>query len=96
MTGFPSRFKSEKRAKAHTIKYGTRIKTIPKHVQLVPEKYRSIFVRNKIAGKTTAIDGEIRRLPFLIENTDIGTLFNVWFIHDSDLFRVWFIHDFGS
>ena len=67
MTG--SRFKSEKRAKAHTIKYGTRIKTIPKNVQLVPEKYRSIFVGNKIAGKNTAIDGEIRRLPANNENT---------------------------
>jgi hypothetical protein len=61
--------KSEKRAKAHTIKYGTRIKTIPKNVQLVLEKYRSIFVGNKIAGKNTSIDGEIRRLPALNENT---------------------------
>ena len=76
MTGFPSRFKSEKRAKAHTIKYGTRIKTIPKHVQLVPEKFRSIFVGNKIAGKNTAIDGEIRRLPALIENTVRTKYFN--------------------
>ena len=49
--------------------YEMRIKTIPKHVQLVPEKYRSIFVANKIAGKNTAIDGEIRRLPALNENT---------------------------
>jgi hypothetical protein len=40
------------------------------HVQLVSEKYRSIFVGNKIAGKNTAIDGEIRRLPALIENTE--------------------------
>jgi hypothetical protein len=39
--------KSEKRAKAHTIKYGTRIKTISKHVQLVLEKYRSIFDRHE-------------------------------------------------
>jgi hypothetical protein len=46
MTGFPvSNLK--KWAKAHTIKYGTRIKTIPKHVQLVPKKYRSIFVKKK-------------------------------------------------
>jgi hypothetical protein len=67
MTGF--RFKSEKRAKAHTIKYRTRIKTIPKNLQLVPEKYRSIFVGNKIAEKNTSIDDEIRRLPALNENT---------------------------
>ena len=66
MTGFP--FK-KKQAKTHTIKYGTRIKTIPKHVQLVPEKYRSIFVGNKIARKNTAIDDEIRWLPANNENT---------------------------
>jgi hypothetical protein len=66
----------KKRAKAHTIKHGNRIKTFPRHVQLVPEKYRSIFVGNKIAGKNTAIDGEIRRLPALIENTVmIGLLY---------------------
>jgi hypothetical protein len=28
-----------------------------------------MFVGNKIAGKNTAIDGEIRRLPALNENT---------------------------
>jgi hypothetical protein len=55
---FPQR--KSQRAKAHTIKYGTRIKTIPKHVQLVPEKSQSIFVGNKIAEKNTAIDDEIR------------------------------------
>jgi galactose mutarotase-like enzyme len=32
-------------------------------------EYRSMFVGNKIAGKNTAIDGEIRRLPALNENT---------------------------
>jgi hypothetical protein len=65
----------EKRTKAHTIKYGTRIKTIPKHVQLIPDKYRSIFVRNKIAGKNTAIDGEIRRLR--PNNGNTGSTFGV-------------------
>jgi hypothetical protein len=30
-----------------------------------------MFVGNKIAGKNTAIDGEIRRLPALNENTDV-------------------------
>jgi hypothetical protein len=59
----------------YTIKYGTRIKTIPKNVQLVPEKYRSIFVGNKIAEKNTAIDGEIRRLPALIENKGKNPIF---------------------
>ena len=49
--------------------YEMRIKTIPKYVQLVPEKYRSIFVGNKIARKNTSIDGEIRRLSALNENT---------------------------
>jgi hypothetical protein len=44
--------------------------TIPKHVQLVAEKYRSIFVGNKIAGKNTAIDREIRWLLVLNENTE--------------------------
>jgi hypothetical protein len=51
--------------KGRYCKYGTRLKTIPKHVQLVLEKYRSIFVGNKIAGKNTAIDGKIRQLPAL-------------------------------
>jgi hypothetical protein len=64
---------------SHTIKYGTRIKTIPKHVQLVPEKSRSIFVGNKIAEKNNAIDGEIRRLPPLIENTgEAGILLHIF------------------
>ena len=67
MTGFS--FQISKMGLAHTIKYGTRIKTIPKHVQLVPDKYRFIFVRNKITGKNTAIDDEICRLPALNENT---------------------------
>ena len=62
---------SEKWATAHTIKYGTRIKTIPKHVQLVAEKYPSIFVGNKIGEKNTAINGEIRRLPANNENTAV-------------------------
>jgi hypothetical protein len=45
---------------------------------LVTEKYRSIFVRNKIAGENTAIDGEIHRLPALNENTDsIAVLFAI-------------------
>jgi hypothetical protein len=48
--------------------------TLPKNVQLVPEKYRSIFVGNKIAGKNTSIDGEIRRLPALNKNTAYARL----------------------
>jgi hypothetical protein len=60
-------------------KYGTRIKTIPKHVLLVPDKYRSIFVGNKTAGKDTAIDREIRRLPALNENTGLYDMIVVAF-----------------
>ena len=57
--------------------YEMRIKTIPKYVQLVPEKYRSIFVRNKIAGKNTAIDGEIRRLQPNNGNTGSTFVFRI-------------------
>ncbi len=88
MTGFPFQ---KKQAKAHTIKYGTRIKTIPKHVQLVPEKYRSIFVGNKIAGKNTAIDDEIRRLPALIENTDVSqNFFKLYIIIQATLATLYY------
>jgi hypothetical protein len=77
MTGFPFQIW----AKAHTIKYGTRIKTISKHIQVVPDKYRSIFVGNKIARKNTAIDGEIHRLPPLNENTASRILMYAQIIH---------------
>jgi hypothetical protein len=44
-------------------------KDYPKTRTTGPGKVPIYFVGNKIAGKNTAIDREIRRLPALIENT---------------------------